>query len=219
MSRFSDDAGWHRVTTPAPSNFLHSQVLGVCQARGARWLSVWTHGGCLPVSEDGHGAVPALPSKTWLGEPCASPVHRSALLGGTGPPGAAEWGVSVRVTATCCPLCKAAGLTPRDRPSPGLHRAPARTVAPGHCAQRTPAVSNENRGEAPDPAPGPPLPRPGVLRRSESQGVTRRLRVPPSGAFPPGQRSGALSTSSGGTATPCGRGGHGRPRSQVRAPR
>ena len=123
------------------------------------------------------------------GGPCAFPVHRSALLGGTGPPGAAEWGVSVRVTATCRHLCKAAGLTPRDRPSPGLHRAPARNVAPGHCAQRTPAVSNENRGRPLTPPRAPTAPAWGDarLQRSESQGVTRRLRVPPSGALPPGQ--------------------------------
>lgn len=77
----------------------------------------------------------------------------------------------------------------RDRPSPGLHRAPARNVAPGHCAQRTPAVSNENRGRPLTPPRAPTAPAWGDarLQRSESQGVTRRLRVPPSGPLPPGQ--------------------------------
>ena len=51
---------------------------------------------CRPACEDGRGALLAPPSQTGLREPCACPVHRSALLGGAGPPGAAGRGASVR---------------------------------------------------------------------------------------------------------------------------
>lgn len=114
-----------------------------------------TAGAC-PVCEDGH-AVLALPSQTRPGEPCAAPVHRSALLGGTGPPGAAERGVSVRVTATCCRLCQAAGLTPRDRPSRVPPRAPAPTAAPGHCPAH-PRRQMRTRGRPPAPPRAPRCP-------------------------------------------------------------
>ena len=104
---------------------------------------------CRPACEDGRGAVLAPPSQTWLREPCASPVQRSALLGGAGPPGAAERGASVGSLRPAAASAKPRDSRPRNRPRPGLHCAPARTAAPGHCPQRTP------RGVKWEPGGGP----------------------------------------------------------------